>query len=140
MAYMRAPMMMFPASDNGAVQGLVEAVASFFGFLDPHASETGWENDLRELAAPHMAVLIHKRARLLGADLNGNTDPMRWAKELGDFIDGRIWQYLDAVGQSMGRAKTFQRLDDLIAREAAALAAVRQQTPLTSRFDASWAD
>jgi len=133
-------MMMHPAGEAGAFRDLFAGVVAFFRFLDPFAAPEGWESDVRELAAPHMAVLMHKRGRMLGADLAGKTEPMRWARELGGFIDSRIWPYLSAAAQSAGKARVFDALDALVAEGAMAAAATRSPTPLTSRFDASWAD
>jgi len=136
---MRAPMMMHPAGETGSFRELFAGLMSFLRFLDPFAAAEGWHDDVRELSAPYMAVLMHKRGRMMGADLAGRTDPMRWAFELGDFIDSRIWPFLGAAGQAAGKAKVFAALDALVTQAAAGQTATDGRTPIASRFDASWA-
>lgn len=100
---------------------------------------TEWQpklhEELKALAAPHMAVLVHKRAKLVQA-----LEDERWATELTDFIGRIVWPHLSASEHLGGRNQNCvaELLDEIVAVEQRAVARVVGM-PQTSRFDTSWA-
>lgn len=94
------------------------------------------EQDLRALAAPHMAVLVHKRAKLAGSGGSDPHDP--WLAELSAFAE-RVGRYLAAeLGDD--RERVIVLLDGIVAGEQQRLAAAEADPiPVTSRFDMCWA-
>ena len=99
---------------------------------------TDWQpalhDELRALAAPHLAVLAHKRTKLVQA-----LQDERWASELGDFVNRVLWPYLATSEALAGRSQNCvaELLDEIVAAEQRVVAA--DAIPLTSRFDTSWA-
>ncbi|HEX3675178.1 MAG TPA: hypothetical protein VHU87_12970 [Rhizomicrobium sp.] len=91
--------------------------------------------ELRELAAPHMAVLVHKRAKLVQA-----LQDERWASELADFVGRIVWPHLHESEHLAGRSQNCvaELLDEIVAAEQRAVARI-VPVPQTSRFDTSWA-
>jgi len=97
--------------------------------------------ELRELAAPHMAVLVHKRTKV--SEKPGALEDERWFGELGDFVSRMLWPYLETSAVLDGRSKNCvaELLDEIVAAEQRQMAelALVDLLPRTSRFDASWA-
>jgi hypothetical protein len=96
------------------------------------------EQDLRNLAAPHMAVLVHKRAKMA----RGNDSVLQgaWLMELSAFAE-RVGRYL-AAELAEDRRHIVGLLDDIIASEQEKFADAETgdaAIPLTSRFDMCWA-
>jgi hypothetical protein len=100
----------------------------------------GWrafEAEMRELIAPHIAVLAHRRAKLLDG-----SDGTRWSDELDNFMRKGLWPLLGDERDFAERNRTFVTLmlDVAVAEEQR-----RQQTlcaqslPFVRAFDASWA-
>ena len=104
------------------------------------AMNASLRNELRALSAPHLPVLIHKRAKYLeeaGAPKNA-----RWTSELDDFVTHMVWPYLfeipDVHGKSSKRHAA-EMLDEIIrAEQRRAATASSDDIPHTSRFDTSW--
>jgi hypothetical protein len=100
----------------------------------------GWrafEAEMRELIAPHMAVLAHRRAKLLDG-----SDGARWSDELDSFMRQNLWPLLGDERDYAERNRTFVTLmlDVAIAEaQRGALAARPENLPFTRSFDASWA-
>jgi hypothetical protein len=100
---------------------------------------TDWQpalqTELRELAAPHLAVLVHKRTKLVQA-----LQDERWASELGDFVSRILWPHLASSDHLAGRSQNCvaELLDEIVAAEQRAVARI-VPVPQTSRFDTSWA-
>jgi hypothetical protein len=93
------------------------------------------QGELQALAEPHMAVLVHKRAKLVQA-----LQDERWAGELVDFVARIVWPHIRQSEHLAGRDQNCvaELLDEIVAAEQrAAIAAA--PIPLTSRFDTSWA-
>jgi hypothetical protein len=92
-------------------------------------------DELRALAQPHMAVLVHKRAKLVQA-----LQDERWASDLVDFVGRIVWPHLSASEHLGGRDQNCvaELLDEIVAVEQRAVARIAP-VPLTSRFDTSWA-
>jgi hypothetical protein len=96
-----------------------------------------FETELKELIAPHMPVLVHRRAKLLAS-----AGQERWSDELDSFMRQSLWPLLGSDLDYAERNRTFVTLllDVAIEREqrraSEACAAV---IPLVSRFDATWA-
>jgi hypothetical protein len=99
------------------------------------------QSEVRELAAPHMAVLVHKRTKV-GAT-TGTIQDEQWFGELGDFVSRMLWPYLQASPVLNGRSKNCvaELLDDIVAAEQRNFhdLAMADIIPRTSRFDNSWA-
>jgi len=99
------------------------------------------QSEVRELAAPHMAVLVHKRAKV-GAT-TGTIEDEQWLGELGDFVSRMLWPYLQESSVLNGRSKNCvaELLDDIVAAEQRHFCdmAMADIMPRTSRFDNSWA-
>jgi hypothetical protein len=120
---------------------LIGSFRQVFGFiargleLEAEQRRT-FESDLEELVAPHMAVLAHRRAKLLAS--NG---PDRWCDELDAFMRTNLWPLLgdDLAFAERNRAFVALLLDVIIEREQEK---ERDQVaiPLVSRFDATWAN
>jgi hypothetical protein len=91
-------------------------------------------SELRELAAPHLAVLVHKRAKLVQA-----LQDERWANELGDFVGRILWPHIASSDKLGGRDQNCvaELLDEIVAAEQRVAAQI-VPVPLTSRFDAGW--
>ena len=95
------------------------------------------ELELHDLIAPHMPILIHRRAKLL--ECSGKES---WCDELDRFMRTILWPMLGTDLDYAQRNRTFVTLliDVMIEREqrrTAQRSAVA--VPLVSRFDASWA-
>jgi hypothetical protein len=103
--------------------------------------ESKLHGELRELAAPHMPVLVHKRAKV-GAT-TGSLEDEQWFGELGDFVSRMLWPYLQESASLNGRSKNCvaELLDEIVAAEQRNVCdrAMADIIPRTSRFDTSWA-
>jgi len=99
------------------------------------------QGEVRELARPHMATLVHKRAKV-GAT-TGPVQDEQWYGELGDFVSRMLWPYLQESPVLNGRSKNCvaELLDEIVAAEQRAVCerAMVDIIPRTSRFDTSWA-
>ena len=99
------------------------------------------QSEVRELAAPHMAVLVHKRTKV-GATM-GTIEDEQWLGELGDFVSRMLWPYLQESAVLNRRSKNCvaELLDDIVAAEQRNFCdlAMADIIPRTSRFDNSWA-
>jgi hypothetical protein len=105
------------------------------GIEMPTEWQPKFHEELKALAAPHMAVLVHKRTRLVQA-----LEDERWASELTDFIGRIVWPHLSASEHLAGRNQNCvaELLDEIVAVEQRAVARI-VGVPQTSRFDTSWA-
>lgn len=105
------------------------------------AGEPKLKSELRELAAPHMKVLVHKRAKV-GAH-NGTVEDEQWIGELGDFVARMLWPYLQNSEALAGRSKNCvaELMDEIVAAEQRSMVDVAMMDiiPRTSGFDTSWA-
>ena len=102
----------------------------------PLPAHDGLERDLRTLAAPHMAVLVHKRSKL--ADPGDSVLHGAWLAELSAFAE-RVGRYL-AIELTEDRKRVIGLLDDIVAHEQERIAdAEVDPIPVTSRFDMRWA-
>jgi hypothetical protein len=101
--------------------------------LHPHDA---LEQDLRTMAAPHMAVLVHKRTKL--AKDGDSVLRGAWLAELSAFAE-RVGRYL-ATELGEDRRRVIGLLDDIVAHEQDKLAnGAGELIPVTSRFDMRWA-
>lgn len=97
-----------------------------------------FEVELKELIAPHMPVLVHRRTKLL--ETSGKE---RWSDELDVFLRQSLWPLLGADKDYAERNRTFVTLivDVAIEHEQRrAKQSCPSIIPLVSRFDASWAN
>ena len=83
----------------------------------PAVKPPALEAELRELAAPHMPVLVHKRARVSAHP--GTLEDERWFGELSDFVSENLWQHIQASEALAGRSKNCvaELLDGIVAME-----------------------
>ena len=101
-------------------------------------SERGFVRDeVLTLVEPHLAVLVHKRAKIRSHDGAETADETRWAAELGQFASR--WPHLAA--NAVERSTLVAVLDRIVAAEQKRLADATRSpdVPVTSRFDTSWA-
>jgi hypothetical protein len=102
-----------------------------------------FEDELRALVKPHLAILVHKRTKLLapGDDLTARN--ARWAQELDAFIARTFFWPQPATTEAHGgvdRRHLARFVDGIVAEEQARDLAGGQALPTTSRFDSSWAN
>jgi hypothetical protein len=101
--------------------------------LHPHDT---LEQDLRTMAAPHIAVLVHKRTKL--AEDGDSVLRGAWLAELSAFTE-RVGRHL-ATELGEDRRRVIGLLDDIVAHEQDKLVdAAGDPIPATSRFDMRWA-
>jgi hypothetical protein len=97
-----------------------------------------FELELGELLAPHMAMLIHRRQKLLEGVVQE-----RWSDELDLFMRRSLWPLLGTDLDYAERNRTFVTLlvDVMIEREQRRTSSSNPVViPLVSPFDASWAN
>ncbi|HEY0300775.1 MAG TPA: hypothetical protein VGC36_05560 [Rhizomicrobium sp.] len=118
---------------------IVGAFRQVIGFLVQGIEVDGWrafEAEVKELVAPHMAVLVYRRAKLLdGAAREG------WSDELDSFMRQSLWPLLGDNRDYAERNKTFVTLmlDVAIAEEQRRIETPRSELPFVGGFDTSWA-
>ncbi|MEI9888296.1 MAG: hypothetical protein WDN08_17715 [Rhizomicrobium sp.] len=117
---------------------VVGAFRQVIGFLVQGIEVDGWrafEAEVKDLVAPHMAVLVHRRAKLLdGASRE------RWSDELESFMRQNLWPLLGDNRDYAERNKTFVTLMlDVAIAEEQRRAPDGEGLPFVSGFDASWA-
>jgi hypothetical protein len=121
---------------------VIGAFRQFVGFIahgiDFEAERRqAFEIELREMIAPHMPVLLHRREKLLE-----NSGQESWSDELDLFLRQSLWPLLGADKDFAERNRTFVTLivDVEIEREQRRTArACALNIPQVSRFDTSWA-
>lgn len=119
----------------------VGAVRQVVGFLvqGMEFEREGWrafEAEMRELIAPHLPVLVHRRAKLLDG-----SDGSSWSEELDTFMRQSLWPLLGDERAYAERNRTFVTLmlDVAIAEEQRRVQARVESLPFVRNFDASWA-
>ena len=99
------------------------------------------QTELRELSAPHMAVLVHKRAKV--SVTSGALEDERWFGELSDFVSRILWQQIQTSEALAGRSKNCvaEMLEEIVALEQRTMTelALADVLPRTSRFESGWA-
>ena len=121
---------------------MLGAMTQIIGFvakgMDFDASRRhAFEGELRELIAPHLPVLAHRREKLLHS-----SGEERWSDELDNFMRQSLWPLLGDDRDFAERNRTFVTLlvDVEIEREQRRTALECPiNVPLVSRFDTSWA-
>jgi hypothetical protein len=107
----------------------------------PGVKPPALQAELRELAAPHMPVLVHKRAKVSAKP--DVLEDERWFGELNDFVSGMLWQHIKASESLAGRSKNCvaELLDEIVAMEQRSMAelALADILPRTSQFESGWA-
>ncbi len=121
------------------VLGAVKQVLGLFvhGFDFESDRRRAFEIYLKELIAPHMPVLTHRRAKLLET-----CGPERWSDELDTFMRQSLWPFLGADLDYAERNQAFVTLilDVAIEREQRRNSLECEVAiPLVSPFDTSWA-
>ena len=127
-------------------RGLREAIGEVWRLLKrgiefPIVPHTPLHNELRELAAPHLPLLVYKRGKI--SQTRGPLDDEQWFGELSDFVSRMLWPHLEQNPMLGGRTKNSvtEMLDEIVACEQqfSVEAALADVLPRTSRFDTSWA-
>jgi hypothetical protein len=100
----------------------------------PAAWHAPLQEELRDLAHSHMAVLMHKRTKFGAQDA-------RWHDELHHFVSQTLWPHIAKSELLSGRneAQVAELLDEVVAASQRREAEYETEIPLTSRFDTSWA-
>jgi hypothetical protein len=98
-------------------------------------------NELRELARPYIAGLVHKRCQI--SQTRSPLDDENWFGELSDFVTLNLWPHLEQNPVLDGRSKNCvaEMLDEIVAHEQqhSIHAALADILPRTSRFEGDWA-
>lgn len=98
------------------------------------------KDDVYALAAPHFAVLMHKREKHFESlELSGER---RWYAELGEFAARVVIPSLDGNAQHASglAASVVEMLDAMVADEQIRVSReALTALPFTSRFETSWA-
>jgi hypothetical protein len=127
---------------NAMQERVVGAFKQVIGFLVQGVDfdSSGWrafEGEMRELIAPHIAVLAHRRTKLLDG-----SDGRRWSDELDTFMRNGLWPLLTDERDFADRNRAFVglMLDVAIAEEQRRQqVSCAQSLPFVRSFDASWA-
>jgi hypothetical protein len=126
-----------------SVRGLLgEAAKLLFGdtTLEPNAS---FEGELRALVEPHLAILVHKRTRLLAPGHDFTARSARWVQELDAFVNRTFFWPQPATTEAHGtvdRRHITRFVDGILAGEQVRVMAEPEALPATSRFGSCWAD
>jgi hypothetical protein len=99
------------------------------------ANEKPSRADVYEHARPHMAILVHKRAKVQVVDGTSAVADKRWSAELDRFA----LNFSHLAKDEVERARLIELLDQIVAEEQSRLAPLTCSMPVTSRFDSSWA-
>ena len=130
----------------GFARSLRELLGEVANLLFGNATFEGhspFENELRTLVKPHLAILVHKRTKLLAPGDNLEARNARWAEELDAFITRTFFWPQPAATEAHGRVDRrhiARFVDDIVAEEQAREMAAGPSLPTTSRFDSSWAN
>jgi len=92
-------------------------------------------SEVHELAQPHLAILVHKRAKIISGSGAQAMSDERWSAELYRLADR--WPHL--ITSESERGRLIEALDQIVEGEQRRLAAQSSKIPVTSRFDTSWA-
>jgi hypothetical protein len=124
------------------IRDALAEVASLLFASAPFQPRREIEREAHALIEPHLAILVHKRARCL-APAEGPARTDRWAKELDDFVERSFFwpapQGNEAFAR-IGRPELSSLVDRIVEAEQRRQAAEKAALPLTSRFDSYWAD
>ena len=85
--------------------------------FEPNAS---FEDELRALVQPHLAILIHKRRRLLAPGHDFTARSARWVQELDGFVSRTFFWPQPAAGEAHGnvdRRHIARFVDGIVADE-----------------------
>ena len=128
---------MFPAYATAQLarslrEAFGDVAALLFGSA-PFSLRPAPDREVHALVAPHLAILMHKRAKFASE---------RWNKELSDFVQRTFFWPEPAATETygrMGRSDLAAMVDRIVIAEQERVAATAA-LPQTSRFDSSWAD
>jgi hypothetical protein len=128
---------LFPAySASGVAQGIrdafVEVVSLLFGSA-PFAPGAAIDREVEALVEPHLAILVHKRAKF---------GDERWVQEVDAFVSRTFFWPEPAATETFGKLDRRQiaQMVDRVVAEAREREPQAAPLPATSRFGASWAD
>jgi hypothetical protein len=121
---------------------VIGAFKQVIGFLTQgmEFNAGGWqafETEMRDLIQPHMAVLVHRRIKLMDG-----SDGSSWWEELDRFMDVSLWPLLGDDRDYADRNRTFVMLmlDIAVSEEQCRRAKPRpDMLPQVARFGSAWA-
>jgi len=121
---------------------IADVAALLFGSatFEPRSS---LEHEVRELVEPHLAILMHRRARFLSPDVNGAVQAERWAAEIDSFVDRCFFWPAPACSEphsKLNRRQLAALVDHIVVDGQHRLASEKSPLPATSRFGSCWAD
>ena len=133
---------LFPAYSSASIAKSIrdafgEVAALLFGSAT-FTPRPAVDDEVFALVEPHLAILIHKRAKILSS-----AAPERWTRELDDFVRRTFFWPEPAATDLYGRLdrrEIGQIVDRFVAGEQQREAARPAELPQTSRFGSSWAD
>jgi hypothetical protein len=97
-----------------------------------------FENELRALVEPHLAILVHKRTKLLAPGHDFTARSARWVQELDAFVYRTFFWPQPATTEAHGRVDRrhiARFVDGIVADEQVRIMAAPEALPTTSRFD-----
>ncbi len=113
------------------------------GFLDLRAAEDNrrLDEEVRGIVAPSLAILVHKRGKLLAGEGRDELPAQGWRVELERYVDCILWPLLsgDLAKRVEARARVVRDVDRLVMAEAARLASAPHLPPVTWRVETGWA-
>jgi hypothetical protein len=120
-------------------RSLADAFRTNWRFLTNDMNEvpddgSSFRGELRELVERDLAVLVHRRGKLLSND--------RWSDDLETFVSRRLRANLGGQFDGWTDGAVARLLDAIVADEEQRIAVRARKgrtLPVTSRFDSSWA-
>lgn len=123
-------------AERHAFGGVLAEVLGFLfqGFGDGPGERSVLENEVAALAAPHLPVLLHKRARYG----SGST---HWRLELESVVDRAVMPYASGgtIFPAIHRRRLIRMLEMHLSEQARHSEQAVTATPVVWRIDTSWA-
>ncbi len=112
-------------------------------FLDLRAAEENrrLDEEVRGIVTSSLAILVHKRDKLLATDGADDLPGVRWQAELEHYVDRILWPLLsgDLARRVEARSRVIRDVDRLVTAEAARAASSPHLPPVTWRVETGWA-
>jgi hypothetical protein len=143
---MRDILVLSPGAPTGFarnLRGLLDAVTRLWSGKTALEPGPSFDNELRALVDPHLAILVHKRAKLLAPGHDFAARSARWVQELDAFVNRTFFWPQPATTEAHGgvdRRHIARFVDGIVADEQVRIMAAPAALPTTSRFDSHWAD
>jgi hypothetical protein len=117
-----------------SLRGFLGAVAKLLFGDTTFEPNTSFEDELRSLVEPHLAILVHKRTRLLAPGQDFTARSARWVQELDAFVNRTFFWPQPAVGEAHGkvdRRHIARFVDGIVADEQVRILATPAALPAT---------